>query len=129
MSKSLRKRNIEKQLNNRKEYYDREEKEKKTVQINTRCTAHTKKILDEKVKESGLTVSEYITRLIEEGQVNVYPDSRKLAEQLAEIKYKLSWIKGTNDDWLQQFYQDTIRFLEQQESDIAKFLMNKSEEE
>lgn len=28
MSKSLRKRNIEKQLNNRKEYYDREEKEK-----------------------------------------------------------------------------------------------------
>ena len=27
-----------------------------------------KKILDEKVKESGLTVSEYITRLIEEGQ-------------------------------------------------------------
>ncbi|SHK07025.1 hypothetical protein SAMN04488492_10611 [Megasphaera elsdenii] len=27
MSKSLRKRNIEKQLNNRKEYYDREEKE------------------------------------------------------------------------------------------------------
>lgn len=31
MSKSLRKRNIEKQLNNRKEYYDREEKEKKTV--------------------------------------------------------------------------------------------------
>ena len=68
MSKSLRKRNIEKQLNNRKEYYDREEKEKKTVQINTRCTAHTKKILDEKVKESGLTISEYITRLIEEGQ-------------------------------------------------------------
>ena len=68
MSKSLRKRNIEKQLNNRKEYYDREEKEKKTVQINTRCTAHTKKILDEKVKESSLTVSEYITRLIEEGQ-------------------------------------------------------------
>lgn len=54
MSKSLRKRNIEKQLNNRKEYYDREEKEKK--------------MLDEKVKESGLTVSEYITRLIEEGQ-------------------------------------------------------------
>ena len=101
MSKSLRQRNIEKQLNNRKEYYDREEKEKKTVQINTRCTAHTKKILDEKVKESGLTVSEYITRLIE----------------------------GTNDDRLQQFYQDTTRFLEQQESDIAKFLMNKSEEE
>lgn len=104
-------------------------KKKKTVQINTRCTAHTKKILDEKVKESGLTVSEYITRLIEEGQVNVYPDSRKLAEQLAEIKYKLSWIKGTNDDRLQQFYQDTTRFLEQQESNIAKFLMNKSEEE
>ena len=50
------------------EYYDREEKEKKTVQINTRCTAHTKKMLDEKVKESVLTVSEYITRLIEEGQ-------------------------------------------------------------
>ena len=54
MSKSLRKRDIEKQLNNRKEYYDREEKEKKTVQINTRCTAHTKKILDEKSKGKRL---------------------------------------------------------------------------